>query len=114
MGMCLFTGLEDVEYRKVAAALCRMTTAIFREPGRREFPSIDEEQRRVLVKSLRFYQIDAQQMAIKNGHAKTCKWLLRMPEYLDWLDIHKLVEHYGFLWIKGKPGTGDSTLMKFA
>jgi hypothetical protein len=71
MGMCRFTGVKDVEYRKVAAALCRMTNAIFREPGRREFPSIDEEQRRVLVESLRFYQIDARQMIIKNGHAKT-------------------------------------------
>lgn len=53
-------------------------------------------------------------MTIKNGHAKTCKWLLKMPEYLDWLDINTLIEHHGFLWIKGKPGTGKSTLMKFA
>jgi ankyrin repeat protein len=113
MGMCRFTGLEDVEYKKVAAALCRMTNTIVRETKKREFPSLGEEQRRILLDTLRFDQINARQMTIKNGHAKTCKWLLKMPEYLDWLDINKLAEHHGFLWIKGKPGTGKSTLMKF-
>jgi hypothetical protein len=48
------------------------------------------------------------------AHAKTCKWLLKKSEYLDWLDIAKLPDHHGFLWMKGKPGTGKSTLMKFA
>ncbi|MCJ1422111.1 hypothetical protein MMC32_008482, partial [Xylographa parallela] len=76
--------------------------------------SLNEEQKRTLLDSLRFDQIDARQMTIKNAHAKTCKWLLKKSEYLDWLDADKLKEHHGFLWIKGKPGTGKSTLMKFA
>jgi hypothetical protein len=33
---------------------------------------------------------------------------------LDWIDPKKLHEHYGFLWINGKPGAGKSTLIKFA
>jgi hypothetical protein len=53
-------------------------------------------------------------MTIKNAHAKTCKWLLKNRLYLDWLDTAKLDEHHGFLWIKGKAGTGKSTLIKFA
>ena len=68
----------------------------------------------MLLDSLKFDQIDARQMTIKNSHAKTCKWLLKNSEYLDWLNATKLGEHHGFLWIKGKPGTGKSTLMKFA
>ncbi|KAF2726506.1 hypothetical protein EJ04DRAFT_183419, partial [Polyplosphaeria fusca] len=52
-------------------------------------------------------------MTIKNAHAKTCKWLLKDRQYLDWLDESKLGEHHGFLWIKGKAGAGKSTLMKF-
>ncbi|KAL5381558.1 hypothetical protein DPSP01_007011 [Paraphaeosphaeria sporulosa] len=75
---------------------------------------LDNGQRRILLDSLQFDQIDARQMTIKNAHTKTCKWLLTKPEYIDWLDIAKLGEHHGFLWIKGKPGTGKSTLMKFA
>jgi hypothetical protein len=39
---------------------------------------------------------------------------LKNEQYLDWLDVTKLDEHHGFLWIKGKAGTGKSTLMKFA
>lgn len=53
-------------------------------------------------------------MNIKNAHANTCKWLNQKQEYLDWLDPLKLQDHHGFLWIKGKPVTGKSTLMKFA
>ncbi|RYP71044.1 hypothetical protein DL769_004757 [Monosporascus sp. CRB-8-3] len=74
--------------------------------------SLSKEQKQALLDSLRFDQIDARQMTIKNAHAKTCKWLLRKSEYLDWLDPSKLGEHHGFLWIRGKPGTGKSTLMK--
>ncbi|KAF2686139.1 HET-domain-containing protein [Lentithecium fluviatile CBS 122367] len=77
-------------------------------------PSLDNGQRRILLDSLLFDQIDARQMTIKTAHAKTCKWLLTKPEYIDWLDATKLGEHHGLLWIKGKPGTGKSTLMKFS
>lgn len=39
---------------------------------------------------------------------------IRKVGILYWLDTAKLGEHHGSLWIKGKPGTGKSTLMKFA
>ena len=83
-----------------------------REPFSTE--PFNEEQKRMLVDSLRFDQIDSRQMTIRSAHAKTCKWLLGNPEYLDWLDDLKMSEHHGFLWIKGRPGMGKSTLMKFA
>jgi ankyrin repeat protein len=67
-----------------------------------------------LLDSLRFDQIDDRFVNIKPGLAKTCRWLLQSPEYLDWLDPEKLSDHHGFLWIKGKPGCGKSTLTKFA
>jgi hypothetical protein len=75
---------------------------------------LHDEQRQCLLDSLRFEQIDARQMTIKTAHAKTCRWLLKSEQYLDWLDTTKVGEHHGFLWIKGKAGTGKSTLMKFA
>jgi ankyrin repeat protein len=72
------------------------------------------EHRQMLKDSLQFDQIEARYMTIKNAHARTCKWFLECPEYLQWLDFTKLDKHHGFLWIKGNPGTGKSTLMKFA
>jgi len=76
--------------------------------------SLNDEQRQSFLESLRFKQIDARQMTIKTAHTKTCRWLLKNAQYLDWLDTTKLGEHHGFLWIKGHAGTGKSTLMKFA
>jgi ankyrin repeat protein len=75
---------------------------------------LNDEQRKSLLDSLGFEQVDARQMTIKTAHAKTCRWLLRSEQYLNWLDTTKVGEHHGFLWIKGKAGTGKSTLMKFA
>ncbi|OAK95310.1 hypothetical protein IQ06DRAFT_258278, partial [Phaeosphaeriaceae sp. SRC1lsM3a] len=72
------------------------------------------EQRQALLNSLRFDQVDARKMIIKTAHSKTCTWILENAEYLHWLDKNKVRDHHGFFWIKGKPGTGKSTLMKFA
>jgi ankyrin repeat protein/nucleoside phosphorylase/dephospho-CoA kinase len=77
-------------------------------------PPLSEKHKRMLLDSLKFDQIDARQMTIQKAHAKTCRWLLNKPEYHDWLDNNKLGEHHSLLWVKGKPGTGKSTIMKFA
>ncbi|OAL56703.1 hypothetical protein IQ07DRAFT_554869 [Pyrenochaeta sp. DS3sAY3a] len=80
-----------------------------------DLPStLNEHQRDALMESLRFNQLDARQMTIRNAHSKTCKWLLQKSEYLEWLDPNSFEKHHGFLWIKGKPGTGKSTIMKYA
>ena len=39
----------------------------------------------------------------------TCVWLLDHDEYRTWIE-----QSPGLLWIKGNPGTGKSTLMKYA
>lgn len=96
-----------------AAALRRLRKEI-REVNQDEGSSSDDEKRQALMESLRFDQIDARYATIKNAHAKTCEWLLQKPEHIEWLDPTTLPSHHGFLWIKGKPGTGKSTLMKFA
>lgn len=63
---------------------------------------------------LDFMQRDARHNTIKTAHVNTCAWLLSKEEYTAWQDEHNLHEHHGFLWIKGKPGAGKSTTMKFA
>jgi nucleoside phosphorylase len=70
--------------------------------------------RQLLMDALGFDRIDARQETVQAAHIKTCKWLLSKPEYQDWLDGNEFSQHHSFLWIKGKPGTGKSTLMKFA
>ncbi|KAH0426596.1 Pfs, NACHT and Ankyrin domain protein [Colletotrichum camelliae] len=67
-----------------------------------------------LLDLLNFDQKDSRQSSIKTAHAKTCRWLLTHADYEAWLDPERLVQHHGFLWIRGKPGAGKSTIMKFA
>ena len=62
--------------------------------------------------SLQFDGMDDRRQNIKTAQFDTCKWLLRSPEYCDWMNEEKLRQHGGFLWIKGKPGSGKSTIMK--
>jgi ankyrin repeat protein len=118
MDMCRFAGFDDPEFKKVDAALRHITGLMqsrHRTPETAPLARVlNEENRRLLLDSLRFEQVDARMMSVRSAHEKTCKWLLKKAEYVDWLDPGKLSDHYGFLWLKGKPGTGKSTLMKFA
>lgn len=113
MEMCRFAEKTDPEYKKFIRALLRVVEATCDQKQSRNLVLLSEEHKPSLLESLYFDQIDARQMSIKSAHAKTCKWLLRTPEYLDWIDPVKFTEHNGLLWIKGKPGAGKSTLMKF-
>ena len=63
------------------------------------------------MEKLNFDQAESRRATIRKAHLRTCKWLSQQSEYQDWLDQSKIYENHGFLWIKGKPGTGKSTLM---
>ncbi|KAL8901984.1 MAG: hypothetical protein Q9207_004927 [Kuettlingeria erythrocarpa] len=118
MEMCRFSGLHDHEYTKVAAALEYIKNLLPTDHAEARVPETDpvlkSEQRQSILDALSFHAIDARYYTVKAAHAKTCKWLLRRPEYHDWCDVSKNHEHHGLLWIKGKPGSGKSTLLKFA
>ncbi|KAE9966187.1 hypothetical protein EG328_009103 [Venturia inaequalis] len=68
---------------------------------------------RRLADLLRFDQIDNRRENIKTGIRNTCEWLRDDKAYIDWLNADEYYKNYGFFWIKGKPGCGKSTLMKF-
>ena len=95
-----YSGPDDIPTENVASQYVRSV--------------LTADQRESCLNSLRFDQIDARHATIRTAHAKTCRWLLSKSEYQDWLDVSKFSDHHGFLWIKGKPATGKSTIMKFA
>ncbi|KAK5069447.1 hypothetical protein LTR24_010706 [Lithohypha guttulata] len=45
---------------------------------------------------------------------RTCDWLFEHDHFKSWTNPRMLDEHHGFLWIKGHPGCGKSTIMKHA
>jgi ankyrin repeat protein len=67
-----------------------------------------------ILQSLKFDEISERFSTINPAHAKTCHWLREREEYKTWRNIAEVSKHNGFLWIKGKPGAGKSTLMKWA
>ncbi|RYP34128.1 hypothetical protein DL768_011069 [Monosporascus sp. mg162] len=119
MDMCRFSSLNDTEYRKVAAALERMVerSGVSREGsnshGEEALPASTSERCRCLLEFLEFNHMGDRQANIKRAHHKTCKWFFRHQAYKNWMDENKVPEHNGVLWIRGNPGTGKSTLMKY-
>ncbi|KAI0475341.1 hypothetical protein GGR56DRAFT_508490 [Xylariaceae sp. FL0804] len=123
--MCRFNGQDDPEFRKVAAVLSRILPKastiskathldeISESQAPPEVPRITPEMRQQFLKKLRFDGIDARYGTLKTAQGKTCQWLLNHRMYEAWQDPAKLQEHNGFLWIKGKPGTGKSIMMKY-
>lgn len=52
--------------------------------------------------------MDDRRFDIRPAAEGTCSWVLKQKSYLAWLSRGK-----GLLWIKGKPGAGKSTLVKY-
>ncbi|KAL2201657.1 hypothetical protein CC79DRAFT_1402274 [Sarocladium strictum] len=86
-----------------------------------------------LIAALDFDQRDLRQHSINSTMAHSCQWLNECDEYSTWVQSYeekrRLFARHGLvdtrrrrqypegnqlLWIKGKPGVGKSTLMKFA
>ncbi|VTT58628.1 unnamed protein product, partial [Fusarium fujikuroi] len=67
------------------------------------------ETMKACLKSLAFENMDGRQVKIDDPAEGTCQWLLKHKTLIEW--IH---QHRGLLWIKGKPGSGKSTLVKYA
>jgi ankyrin repeat protein len=74
----------------------------------------EQEKKNAFLKSLRFDAMDSRLATIGIAHRGTCSWLYTREEYLRWQDPGLRTSHHGFLWIKGKPGAGKSTMMKHA
>jgi ankyrin repeat protein len=74
---------------------------------------LSDEQRKTIKDSLQFKQRDARLLTLKQAQTKTCQWLLKNSKYTDWMHADKIQQHRGFFWIKGKPGSGKSIMMKF-
>jgi hypothetical protein len=73
-----------------------------------------QEEQADFMKSLSFDVMDSRLTTIDIAHRDTCSWLYSRVEYLRWQDPELRASHHGFMWIKGKPGAGRSTLMKHA
>lgn len=66
-----------------------------------------------LLSALRFPQMNHRRMNIEKEFPGTCTWLESTEEYKTWHEPWEQDRHY-ILWIKGVPGSGKSTIMRYA
>lgn len=67
-----------------------------------------------LQDALSFSQMNFRYAAIQAAHRHTCQWVFNTAEYRRWHDPELRQAHHGLLWVKGKPGSGKSTITKVA
>src|SRR5277367_3733562 len=58
--------------------------------------------------------MDSRHINIHRPLHDTCRWLFDQQPYQRWARRANLAENHGILWLKGKPGSGKSTIMKQA
>ena len=69
---------------------------------------IDADMLKDCLQSLAFIEMRHRKNNIADAAPNTCVWLSEDPQYLEWHNHRK-----GLLWIKGHPGVGKSTIMKY-
>lgn len=74
---------------------------------------IDATTKQSLIDQFYFDKIDERVTHLTAAQIGTCCWFLDKPEYTSWHNEAQQPDHGGLPWIKGNPGTGKSTLMKF-
>lgn len=65
-----------------------------------------------LLESLASPAMGVRLAAIEAAERGTCQWLTDHPYYKAWASHRRLEESHGLLWIKGKVGSGKSTIIK--
>ena len=64
------------------------------------------------LNSLDFPQLNSRFVNIKLAHPRTCQWIFESIEFQSWISRDTAELHNRILWIRGKPGSGKSTLIK--
>lgn len=75
--------------------------------------SAEEKRWAALKKALGFRRMGFRLDTVNPAHADSCRWVLDTEGFKRWRDPKLRDSHHGFFWIKGKPGAGKSTIMKY-
>ena len=73
---------------------------------------VEEERYEIFMEALKFKDMDLRRAAIGAAYAETCQWIFKNQDYNEWRKIPPGDQQCALLWIRGKPGSGKSTLMK--
>lgn len=74
----------------------------------------NDDKRIDILEALAFDHMDTRLLSVGAPYGQTCRWLFDTHEYIEWRRSLSTGSRRRFLWIKGKPGAGKSTMMKLA
>ena len=85
-------------------------TVTYGQPG---FPNQQaiSQSHKDFMSALSFHQMSFRLIAIDPAYVETSQWVLETAEFQQWRD-RTLDSNANIFWLKGKPGTGKSTIMK--
>ncbi|KAH8899091.1 hypothetical protein GQ53DRAFT_878427, partial [Thozetella sp. PMI_491] len=124
--MCRYIGADDPSYRKVAGEIrsiynglhqsslkvSRTLTAqkITQSTVAEIHDELSDVEKSALA-SLPFPAMNKRRQTLELPARETCGWLFETQSFQDWSRGQRRDTHRGMLWLKGKPGSGKSTLM---
>ena len=115
--MVRFKNAEDPGFLGVVGELKRWADDLAEVPGINSTSAVSaerlrKEQETECLKSLFFVGMDSRRANIESPNPRTCEWIFDHLDYKTWDHLDDDLEALNLLWIKGKPGSGKSTLMK--
>ncbi|KAI1074285.1 hypothetical protein F5B20DRAFT_574197 [Whalleya microplaca] len=105
--MCKFALKTDPGYQKVSHEIKTMLNSCQKGPDITRYGCM-------FLQSLYFPEMYDRQRNIQKALNGTCNWLFSSAQYSNWINHVETPDNHGLLWIKGKPGSGKSTVMKEA
>ncbi|PVH81097.1 hypothetical protein DL98DRAFT_654283 [Cadophora sp. DSE1049] len=100
MDMCRFNGPADRGYQKVSAELRELVEGV-----EGQFSETSQEDYDAFLYSFQIPEVDPQH--VSDPYENTGNWIFSNARFRSWIR-----DEHGVFWIKGKPGSGKSTLMK--
>lgn len=134
MEMCRFTGLDDPNYGRICGEITSIydwivelgptkarhadsqsfaVNKLAESPRKSRAGSLDEREQSCL-QSLAFPNMNQRTQNLETPAEGTCSWLFKHETFVDWFDHKNQDRSCGLLWLRGKPGSGKSTLIKEA
>ncbi|TVY85021.1 Protein SERAC1 [Lachnellula suecica] len=103
MSICKFSSEESQNYKLIRGVLRKWADAE---------RNVDVAKQTVgdqnCLRSLAFPEMSYRRIEADRAHKGTCEWVLTHKNYNTWLQ-----KSHGLLWIKGKPGSGKSTILAY-
>ncbi|KAL9043967.1 MAG: hypothetical protein Q9214_002865 [Letrouitia sp. 1 TL-2023] len=114
--MVKFSAAEDPGFMSLVGELMRWVRELGHPSQTAGTPDVIakmlDKQKEDCLKSLRFQEYDSRKSTIVNPSSGTCNWIFNDSRYVSWTLPKYHPESASILWIKGKPGSGKSILMK--